>query len=125
MIRETEFENKYGVEITRDAQGHALGIEKSKKKDPVLDLIEKDKLLKKKKNKSQDNEPKKEQKNRKQRLKESKAKRREAKLEAKRDGFEHLRDDIKFGEVAHAPPKLNFPRKVNKNIKSTVSIKKY
>ena len=121
MIRETQFEDKFGVEIKRDEKGNVLGIEKSQKKDPVLALIEKDKLLKKKKKKIQDDEPKKERKNRKQRLKEIKRRRSVAKTEAKRDDFEHFRDDIKFGEVAQAPPELKFPGKVDKE--SIVSLK--
>lgn len=74
---------------------------------------QKQKGKKKKVSKKMDEKPKltKAQK-RKAKLQEKK----QHKLESNIDEFEKYKDNVKFGEVTHAPPTLVLPKKVNKSI---------
>lgn len=108
-----KFEQKYKVDIIRDKSGEVLGLEK-KPKDEIDELLKKSKKVKKgKKANEKDNIPKltKSQKRR-EKLKAKKLKKQQDKdfLD-----FNSFKDEVKFGEVADAPPTLTkFPKNINK-----------
>lgn len=114
FLKETAFENKYGVQINRDPEtGQIQSLIKCKReKDDVEMLRAKHKNIKRKKITDTESPL-------------TKSKRRKLKLQLKReknledvDEFENLRDKVAFNEVAHEPPKLNIKsKKVNQERK--------
>uniref|UniRef100_A0A6M2DGD3 Putative coiled-coil domain-containing protein n=1 Tax=Xenopsylla cheopis TaxID=163159 RepID=A0A6M2DGD3_XENCH len=108
-----KFEQKYKVDIIRDQEsGEVLGVEK-KPTDEIDELLKKSKKVKKNKIKSKiDDGPKltKSQKRR-EKLKAKKLKKQEE--QCTRD-FDDYKDEIKFGEVAKAPPVFTKMPKKNK-----------
>lgn len=121
-LKETKFENKFGVNIKRDeTTGEVLGVEK-RPKDEFEELLKKarsKKGKKKKKKASKDDEPKLTKSQKKLKKITEKKERREL---ARADDFDKYKDEIKFGEIVHAPPTLDVPRRVSKtNVASRVS----
>ena len=124
FLHETKFENKYNVQVKRDFEtGEIKGVEKQPKDEieELLKLKSKHKNIKKKKKaKKLQHEPKL-----------TKAQKQRRKIEMKKskryldkvDEFETFKDNIGFGEVAHAPPELKIrPPKANKESSDRVSI---
>ncbi|XP_014481099.1 PREDICTED: coiled-coil domain-containing protein 137 [Dinoponera quadriceps] len=111
FLKETAFEQKYGVQVERNSKtGQIQGLTKRKvDKDDIERLRVKHKNTSKKKTTTQGagTLTKKEKRKLKLRLK------RERKLEEKDDDdeFGRLQDKVAFGEVAHEPPKLKFKSK--------------
>ncbi|CAG9824618.1 unnamed protein product [Phaedon cochleariae] len=119
VTKEAEFEQKYGVDIKRNEDGEIEGVLKRPKDELEL-------MVKKLKN------DKKEKKNKrkKEKLAENgttiprltKSQKRQNKLKDKKmrkqqqnaDGFEKYKDNVKFGEIVHAPPSLTAPRRAEK-----------
>lgn len=106
FINETAFEKKYGVQVNRNPEtGRVEGISKAQKDelDEIEKLRAKHRNIKKKKKKTQSELPvmTKAQK-RKEKLKLKKQK----KQTEERDEFEDFKDEVKFGEIVHAPPQL-------------------
>ncbi|KAJ9596658.1 hypothetical protein L9F63_012355, partial [Diploptera punctata] len=102
VIQEAQFEQKFGVNLNVNHETGEVSITKKEKDE--LDDLEKPPA---KKHKTQMGTSKKKEK-RKQKEKEVKIK----KMEMKNDGFEKLYDNVKFGEVVHAPPSLKaLPKK--------------
>ncbi|EFA08971.1 hypothetical protein TcasGA2_TC006678 [Tribolium castaneum] len=102
---EAAFEEKFGVEVQRNAEGEIEGVKK-RAKDPVQVMVKEAKQAKKKK-KEEGPKLTKSQK-RKLKLNEKKQKR----INDKVDEFEKFQDRVKFGEQVHEPPTLTAPRKV-------------
>lgn len=114
FINESEFENKYGVEVQRNMKtGNIEGLAK-KPKDEIDELM---RLKLKHKNTS-----KKKKKKSEPVVKLSKAQKRKNKLETKKakklqdniDEFKIFKETVEFGDVVHAPPELKVrPHKAN------------
>ncbi|CAG9860729.1 unnamed protein product [Phyllotreta striolata] len=118
-LKETEFADKYGVEIKRNEDGEIEGVVKKPKDELELLMKQarkkekaKEKGIKKKKKPKTDQVP----------IKLSKWQKRKKKLNEKEqnkemrniDEFKQYKDNVKFGETAHAPPSLVAPRRVKK-----------
>lgn len=111
FINETEFENKFNVDVQRDPESGRITNCLRRKKDEITEL---EKL--KSKHKNIKKKPKLTEK--KERL--SKYQKRKRKLDLKKamkegkpeEKLEVYREQIKFGEVAQAPPELKFKGKV-------------
>ncbi|XP_044253241.1 coiled-coil domain-containing protein 137 [Tribolium madens] len=103
---EAAFEQKFGVEIEKNAEGEIQGVKK-RPKDPILVMIKEAKRGKKKKD-----EGPKLTKSQKRRLKLIEKKKK--KMGHKVDEFDRFQDKVKFGEQVHEPPTLTAPRKVKK-----------
>ncbi|XP_076292966.1 coiled-coil domain-containing protein 137 [Lasioglossum baleicum] len=104
FINETAFEKKYGVQVNRNPEtGNIEGLSKCEMTE--LDKIEmlraKHKNIKKKKKGAAEIKMTKSQKKR-EKLKLKK----EKKEEEKAKDFEDIKDQVKFGEVAHEPPQI-------------------
>lgn len=120
FLNETKFEDKFGVLIKRnDETGEIEGVEKPPKDeiDELLKLQKKHANSGKKKKKKNILEPKltKSQK-RKAKLNSKK----EKKLQDNIDEFKNYKDDIKFGEIVHAPPDLKVRPKKSENMTTKV-----
>ncbi|KAF7996891.1 hypothetical protein HCN44_002537 [Aphidius gifuensis] len=123
FINETKFEDKFGVLIKRNNEtGEIEGVEKPPKDeiDELLKLKKKHANIGKKKKKKNILEPKltKSQK-KKVRLNSKK----EKKLQDNIDEFKNYKDDIKFGEIAHAPPDIKVRPKKTENMTTKPSKK--
>lgn len=117
FLHESKFENKYNVQVKRNTEtGEIEGLEKRPKDEieELLKLKSKHKNIKKKKKKSKNPEGE---------VKLTKGQKRKKKIEMKKDKklqdqideFETFKDNVGFGEVAHAPPELKIrPRKAEK-----------
>lgn len=111
FLKETAFEQKYGVQVERNPEtGQIHGLTKRKiDKDDIERLRAKHKNIGKKKATTDGTRilTKREKRKLKLRLK------REKRLNQKDDGdeFGRLQDKVAFGEVAHEPPKLKFKTK--------------
>ncbi|XP_043257218.1 coiled-coil domain-containing protein 137 isoform X1 [Colletes gigas] len=105
FLNETAFEKKYDVQVTRNPEtGRIEGLTKCNLTE--LDIIErlraKHKNIKKKKKKDNDE------------IKLTKSQKKKEKLQLKKerkkaegtDEFENFKDQVKFGEVNHEPPRL-------------------
>ncbi|XP_063994445.1 coiled-coil domain-containing protein 137 [Diachasmimorpha longicaudata] len=113
FINETVFEKKYGVQVKRNVEtGTIEGLEKAPKDeiDELMKLQKKHKNIGKKKKKTTE-------------IKLSKSQKRMKKLELKKasklqeniDEFKQFREDIKFGDIVHAPPDLKIkPARIEK-----------
>lgn len=121
FINETKFEKQYNVAIKRNTEtGEIEGIEKQQKSE-IDELKMKHKNIGKKKNTKNDEfEPKL-----------SKSQKRKRKLDAKKakknqndiDEFKNYRENIKFGDIAHAPPDLKIrPKKADTTITKVQNI---
>ncbi|KAL3274539.1 hypothetical protein HHI36_015921 [Cryptolaemus montrouzieri] len=117
--REAAFEKKFGVDVKRNPEtGKVEGIVK-RKKDP-LEIILKEtkkekkekKLAKKKKGENDTEQGPRLTKSQKRQLK-LKEKKKKKKM-GKMDEFHTFSDNVKFGEIVHAPPTLTAPRLVAK-----------
>ncbi|CAH0563595.1 unnamed protein product [Brassicogethes aeneus] len=114
--REAAFEEKYGVDIKRNAETGQVEEVKKRPKDELQVLINKakkeskDKQNKKKKKKKKDEGPKL-SKSQKWQLKKNEKKNKKAE---KPMDFNDFKDEVKFGEIVHAPPTLSAPRRVTK-----------
>lgn len=108
---ETAFEDKFKVEIKRDSHGEVESVLK-RAKDPIemmMKQIKQEKKAKKKKKKGQNEEPRL-TKWQKRKLKQDQKKK--DKIENNFEGFEKFKDEVRFGELVHAPPNLTAPKKV-------------
>ncbi|XP_043484769.1 coiled-coil domain-containing protein 137 [Leptopilina heterotoma] len=125
FLHETQFENKYNVQVKRNMEtGVIEGIEKRPKDEieELLKLKSKHKNIKKKKKvkKSEDEVRLTKSQKRKNKLEMRKSK----KLQDQIDEFKTFKDNVAFGEVAHAPPDLKIrPRNADK-IDSVRPVKK-
>lgn len=115
VIKEAKFEDKYGVKVKRNYEtGEVEGVEK-RPKDELVELIKdiKKKEKNKGKKKKKVDEPKLTKSQKKQRkLVEKKAKKIE--MKAADADFDDYKDSVGFGDIVHAPPVLNVPKKVLK-----------
>lgn len=110
VIKESQFEDKFGVNVIRDTQtGQVVDVVK-KPKDPVLEF---DAAKKKKKNLDSTNTTESLSKTAKRRLKKLERKRMNN-SDMERD-FDMFKDDVKFGEVVSEPPQLKPPKRVKSN----------
>lgn len=124
FLHETQFENKYNVQVKRNTEtGEIEGIEK-RPKDEIEELL-------KLKSKHKNIKKKKKVKNSEDEVRLTKSQKRKNKLEMKKskklqdqiDEFKTFKDNVAFGEVAHAPPVLKIrPRNVDKNDSDRVRI---
>ncbi|PSN36844.1 hypothetical protein C0J52_14974 [Blattella germanica] len=112
-IQESKFEDKYGVTVNVNHETGETTIKKKPKEE--LDDLEMP-LLKNNNNKPwrKNREPSKKKEKKKMKEKEMKLK----KEENSKDEFEHFHDEVKFGEVVHAPPSFSTlpKRAVSKDI---------
>lgn len=119
VVKEAEFEERYGVEIKRNENGEIEGVVKRQKDELEL-------LLKKAKKKSKEEQKGKKKKKKKEKegaVRLSKWQKRKKKLNDKKerkemenvDEFKQYKDEVKFGEIAHVPPSLVAPRRVEKH----------
>lgn len=113
VIREVNFENKFGVEVTRNSEtGKIENTINKKVEDPLKKMIKDAKKEAKKK-------PKKKKKDE-GIVKLTKAEKKKLKLKMKKEQKKEKsfpdfqRDTVKFGDVYHAPPELPLPAKVAK-----------
>lgn len=116
FIKETEFEQKYGVQVERDSEtGLIQGLTKRKiDKDDIVNLRGKHKNIKKKKKTTTVADTKKtltKSEKRKQKLRLKKEKKLERR-EENEDEFKTLQDKVAFGEVAHEPPRLKIKKMI-------------
>jgi hypothetical protein len=116
VIQEAKFEAKYGVNVNVDPDTGEVSVTKQPR-DEINEMEHSSrKKLKKRaaETKSNKNECKK------QKLKEMK----KAKLEKNQDDFERFQDNVKFGEIVHAPPAIKtLPRKADsKDAKDRVCV---
>lgn len=122
FIKETEFETKFNVEIKRNPEtGYIEGVEKKQKDelDELAKLRAKHKNIKKKKKPEGSVTLTKSQK-RKQKLLRKKEKRYQDNL----DEFKVFKDKVEFGETVHAPPELKVhPRNVDKTGNKVIKIR--
>ncbi|XP_015111269.1 coiled-coil domain-containing protein 137 [Diachasma alloeum] len=113
FINETVFEKKYNVQVKRNAEtGTIEGLEKSPKDeiDELMKLQKKHKNIGKKKRTTTEPKLSKSQK-RMRKLEMKKA----SKLQENIDEFKQFREDIKFGDIVHAPPDLKVkPARIEK-----------
>lgn len=115
-IKESQFEAKYGVDVIRNAKTNEITL----KKRPVDDLeVQMKKAMR---NKNADGSEKK-KRNREpevtltaaERLKAAKEMIKKKKKEKQGNPIaEFQRDEVRFGEVVHAPPTLSIPRRAKK-----------
>lgn len=111
MIKhEAAFEQKFGVEIQRNAEGEIESVKK-RPKDPIQVMIKEARREKKKKKKDEGPRLTKSQKRRAKLLEKKKRK-----MGEKVDEFDRFQDKIKFGEQVHEPPTLVVPKKVKNNV---------
>nr|AEE61627.1 unknown [Dendroctonus ponderosae] len=120
VIRETAFEDKYNVDIKRNEDGEVEGVEK-RPKDELQVLMKKvrkenkeAKTKKKKKKPRADSEPKL-TKSQKWALKQAEKKRKKQLATDQDHSYLPQKEQIKFGEIVHAPPSLVAPRRVDKS----------
>lgn len=117
FLNETQFENKYNVQVKRNREtGRVEGIEKRPKDEieEMLKLKSKHKNISKKKKIKKPEDEVKLTKNQKRKKKIEMKK--NTKLQNQIDEFKTFKDDVAFGEVAHAPPELKIrPKNVNKD----------
>lgn len=111
-MQEAEFEKKYGVEIKKNPETGKVEEIVKKKKDEIDILMKKarkdgTKKIKKKPKKNITEPRLTKAEKRKLKLKVKK----ETKLMGKVDGFDKYKDNVKFGEIVHAPPSLALPKK--------------
>ena len=107
---EAAFQQKFGVEVKRNAEGEIEEVRKLPK-DPVQMMLKEARRQKKGKNaKTKESSEPRLTKSQKRRLK--LAERKKKKMDGKVDGFKKFEDRVKFGEQAHAPPTLTAPKKV-------------
>ncbi|XP_066261517.1 coiled-coil domain-containing protein 137 [Euwallacea similis] len=121
-LKESAFEDKYGVDITRNVEGEVDGVVKRPKDE--LELLVK-KLKKEKKAKKTKSNKKKSLQSKEEEVKLTKSqkwamkkqeKKQKKKSETNEDyNFLPRKEQVKFGEVAHAPPVLVAPKKVAKS----------
>lgn len=121
-IQEAAFEKKYGVEIKKNPEtGKVVDIVKRKKDeiDVLMRKARKEKLKPAKKIvKKIITEPRlTKAEKRKRKLKEKK----EKKLQGEVNDFDKYKDNVKFGEIVHAPPNLVLPKKGAKTLVARVS----
>ncbi|KAG5891730.1 hypothetical protein JTB14_000333 [Gonioctena quinquepunctata] len=120
ITKEAEFEEKYGVEIQRNEDGEVEEVTKRPKDELELYL----KKARKEKEEKGKKGKKKKKTNESNSLRLSKWQKRQRKLKEKTDRkklqdvdeFKKYKDDVKFGEIVHAPPSLTTPRKVEKQL---------
>lgn len=110
MLKEAEYEDKFNVEVTRDEWGNVVNMKKREHIDPLMkpDDKESKKLLEraeKRKQKNKDREMKK------------KIKKSEVDSDNSDNDYDHLKDNVEFGEVVHEPPKLE-TQKLTKKLKN-------
>ncbi|CAL4115837.1 unnamed protein product [Meganyctiphanes norvegica] len=98
MLKEAEYEDKFNVEVSRDEWGTVVSTKKREKIDPLIKYDEK------KAKKDLERAEKKKLK-RKEREMKKKMKRKGVKSDDEND-FDHLKDNIEFGDIVHEPPKL-------------------
>ncbi|KAJ8983933.1 hypothetical protein NQ317_008635 [Molorchus minor] len=117
VVKEVAFEEKYGVELKKNEAGEVEDVVK-RPKDELETFLKKIKKEKKqtkqqrKKSKQKDAIPKLTKSQKWQlKKKEKKSKKRSKTV----DEFETYKDQVKFGEIVHAPPSLPAPRKVEKS----------
>lgn len=124
FLHETQFENKYNVQVKRNTEtGVIEGIEKRPKDEieEMLKLKSKHKNIKKKKKVKKPEDEVKLTKNQKRKKKLEMKK--DKKLQDDIDEFKTFRDNVAFGEVAHAPPELKIhPKKIDKSDSARVKI---
>lgn len=117
-VKEAEFEEKYGVDIKRNEDGEVEVVKREK--DELELLFKKEKKRKQKEEKGL--KKKKKSKDKVETVKLSKWQKRNKKLKEKQekrefkniDEFREYKDQVKFGEIVHAPPTLTQPKKVEK-----------
>uniref|UniRef100_V5GGF6 Coiled-coil domain-containing protein n=1 Tax=Anoplophora glabripennis TaxID=217634 RepID=V5GGF6_ANOGL len=111
--REAAFADKYGVEIKRDAAGEVKVVKREKDElELLIKKVKKEKAKKKTKKKNVESDSPKLTKSQKWEKK-KKEKKLQKRLKSA-DEFEPVKDTVKFGEIAHAPPTLTLPKKVGK-----------
>lgn len=112
FIKETQFEDKYGVDVRRDeSTGEVVDVVKRPKDelDSLIKQAKKDQKNPKKKKKKANAEPKlSNSEKRKLKVQE----RKENKQVKAMEDFKTFKDNVAFGEVVHAPPTLSAPRRV-------------
>lgn len=119
--KEAAFENKYGVEIKRNEMGEIEKVVK-RPKDVLELMIKKAKRDKKankkdKKNAQVENEEIKLTKSQKWQLKKKEKRLKKLKGSSQIEQELNRREQIKFGDIAHAPPQLVVPKKSKKDNK--------
>lgn len=106
VIQEAKFEAKYGVNVKVDPDTGEVSVTKQPRDE--IDEMENSSCKKLKKRAAEPKSNKNERK--KQKLKEMK----KVKLEKNQDDFERFQDNVKFGEIVHAPPAIKtLPRKAD------------
>lgn len=111
-MQEAAFAKKYRVEIKKNPETGKVEEIIKKKKDEIDVLMHKarkegDKNVKKKRKQKNNEVRLTKAEKRKLKLKEKK----EKKLLGKVDEFDRYKDNVKFGEIVHAPPSLKLPKK--------------
>lgn len=113
IIKEATIENKFNVIINRNSNGSIEEVSSNKIFDKIGHSSKQEKKSNKRKEKAFLNDEKSVKLSRKQRLK---LKKRKKKNETEESALELKTDFVKFGEVAHAPPNLQFRPKVLHNL---------
>ncbi|XP_049854952.1 coiled-coil domain-containing protein 137 isoform X1 [Schistocerca gregaria] len=110
VIKESQFEDKFGVNVIRDTDtGEVVNVVK-KPKDPVLEF---DATKKKKKNNDSANATDSLSKTARRRQK--KLERKQLNNSDKERDFDMFKDNVKFGEVVSEPPQLKAPKGIKSN----------
>lgn len=112
VIRETAFEDKYHVDIKRNEEGEVEGMKKRPKDE--LQVLMKEARKKKKKKKPLGDPAPKLTKSQKWAKKQAEKKQKKQSATDKDRSYLPQTELIKFGEIAHAPPSLVAPRRVDK-----------
>lgn len=116
FINETTFEDKYGVEVSRNPKTGRIEGLKKKEKDEIDELMRlkmkhDNTKKKKKKKKTIDSVPK---LTKTQKRKKKIDMKKDKKIQDNIDEFKIFKDRVEFGDVVHAPPDLKIkPRKAN------------
>lgn len=115
VLKESKFENKYGVKVKRNFQTGEVEDVVKQPKDELREMIKKAKKERKQKGnkKKTPDEPRLTKSQKKTRKLVEKKAQKELNKAAVLD-FDDYKDSVQFGEIVHAPPTLITPKKVNK-----------
>lgn len=114
VLKESKFEQKYGVKVRRHYEtGEIVDVAKQPK-DELRELVKKAKIEQKQKGKKKKKAPDEPRLTKSQKKSRKLAQKKANKELNKVVDFDDYKDTVQFGEIVHAPPTLVTPKRVNK-----------